>query len=286
MQQDEDNYLLNSLDKVFYFTVKFLDFYSMHRFYFCCKKIMSSVSLENEYKNLCKQNFTNVEEKIKGYGNSYKRLLIEYPRIRHDGVYVSCTTYIRPLKDIGNIHLDPKDKNTTVYNPCIVTYFRYFLFLSESNKVIILRSEISKQEVLTVLQLIYKEIKKWDLSISCDEFIKHLIKFQNESDNHIVKFIKIGEYTYNAAEKTIVIKYPELLNEPDKYRNLLELRLNNYLGRNNNMMKWISFKILSKASVYGDSEDTLNINNKQYRPFFFFNLKFLSHLFITRIQET
>lgn len=246
---------------------------------------MTSTCIDNEYKHLCEQNFTNSEEKIKVYGNSFKRLLLEYPRIRHDGVYVSCVTYIRPLKDIGNIHLDPKDRNTILYNPCIVTYYRYFLFLTESNKVLILRSEISKQEILNALQSFYEEIKKWDLSLPCDKLIRYLIKFQNESDNSIVKFIKLGEYTYNATDKTVIIKYSELLSDPDKYRNSIQLRLHNYLGGNNNMMKWMSFKILSKASKYGESEDTLNINNRQYRSFFFFNLKFLSHLFITKIRD-
>lgn len=246
---------------------------------------MTSVSIEGEYKRLCEKNFSNIEKKIQIYGNSYKRLLIEYPRIQHNGVYISCVTYIRPLKDIGNLHLDPKDRNSKIYTPCIVTYFRYLLFLNGSNKVIILRSEISKQEVISALQSIYEKIKKWDLSLPCDKLIKYLIMLQSESDNNIVKFLKIGEYIYNTIDNTVEIKYSELLNEPDKYRNLLQLRLRNYLGGHNNMMKWLSFKILSKVSKYGDSEDTLNVNNKQYRPFFFFSLKFLSHLFITKIQE-
>ncbi|CRG97096.1 DNA replication origin binding protein, putative [Plasmodium gallinaceum] len=281
---DKNSYLINILSKNFYSIIKFLDFYSMHRFHFLCKNIYSLISLENEYKRLCEINFTKHEEKIKLYENSYKRLLLEYPRIRYDGVYISCITYIRPLKDIGNIHLDPKDRDRVIYNPCFITYFRYLLFLNESNKVLILRSEVNKKEVLEALKISYNKIKKWNLLLSCDELIKDLLKFQSESENNIVKFIRIGEYKFNKDERIIEIHYSELLNEPNKYKNLIQLRLQNYLSGNNNMLKWVSFKILSKIK-FNYSEDTLNINNKQYRSFFFFNLKFLSHLFITKISE-
>ncbi|CRH02886.1 DNA replication origin binding protein, putative [Plasmodium relictum] len=283
-KQDENSYLINILSKNFFSIIKFLDFYSMHRFLFSCKSIYSLVSIENEYKLLCEKNFTNYEEKCKLYENSFKRLLLEYPRIRYDGVYISCVTYIRPLKDIGNIHLDPKDRDRVIYNPCFVTYFRYLLFLNESNKVLILRSEINKKEVLEALKISYNKIRKWNLLLPCDELIKDLLKFQAECENSIVKFIRIGEYKFNRDEKIIEIHYSELLSEPNKYKNLIQLRLQNYLSGNNNMLKWVSFKILSKIKL-DYSEDTLNINNKQYRSFFFFNLKFLSHLFITKISE-
>ncbi|EWC75112.1 hypothetical protein C923_04217 [Plasmodium falciparum UGT5.1] len=287
-QPEENSYLINILSKNFYTIIKFLDFYSMHRFLFLCKSISSLISLENEYKRLCYINLINCKEKCKLYGNSYKRfnelLLLEYPRLRFDGVYISCVTYIRSLKDIGNIHLDPKDRDRVIYNPCVVTYFRYLLFLNESNKVLIARSELNKKDVIEVFRITYRKVQNWDLSLKCDELIKHLIKFHNECENNLVKMIRIGEYNYNPNEKIIEIQYPELLNDPFKYKNIIKLRLQNYLGGNNNMLKWVSFKIVSKIKM-DYSEDTLNIKNKQYKSFYFFNLKFLSHLFITKLSE-
>ncbi|SCQ17271.1 DNA replication origin binding protein, putative [Plasmodium ovale] len=284
-KEGNNTYLISVITENFYSIIKYLDFYSMHRLLFSCKSIYSLRPIENEYKRLCNINFTNCEEKSKIYGNSFKRLLLEYPRIRHDGVYISCVTYIRPLKDIGNIHLDPKDKERVIYNPCVVTYFRYLLFLNESNKVLIVRSEVNKKEVLEVLKISYEQIKKWNLSVSNTELIKDLLKFQGKVENSLIKRIRIGEYTFDQNEKTVEIHYPELLNEPCKYNNIIQLRLHNYMSANNNMLKWISFKILSKIKM-NYSEDTLNIDNRQYRSFFFFNLKFLSHLFITRIPES
>ncbi|SCP03741.1 DNA replication origin binding protein, putative [Plasmodium malariae] len=284
-EQQENTYLIDILTENFFSVIKFLDFYSMHRLLFSCKGIYSVISIECEYKRLSDIHFSNSEDKIILYGNSFKRLLLEYPRVRHDGVYISCVTYIRSLKDIGNIHLDPKDRDRVIYNPCVVTYFRYLLFLNESNKVLIMRSEVNKKEVLEALEISYRKIKNWNLSLPSVELIKDLLKFQGEVENSLVKMIRIGEYTYNREEKTIEIHYSELLHDPYKYKNIVHLRLQNYLSAYNNMLKWISFKILSKIKM-NYSEDTLNINNKQYRSFFFFNLKFLSHLFITKIYET
>ncbi|CAA9991264.1 DNA replication origin binding protein, putative [Plasmodium knowlesi strain H] len=284
-QREQNVYMINILTENFLGIIKFLDFYSLHRFLFSCKEIHSHVSVESEYKRLCDRNFQNCEEKSKAYGNSFKRLLLEYPRIRHDGVYISCVTYIRSLKDIGNIHLDPKDRDRVIYNPCVVTYFRYLLFINESNKVLVMRSEVNKKEVLEALKISYNKIRSWDLSVPSHDLIKSLIKFQGETENGLVKMVRIGEYTFKESEKVIEISYPESLSEPLKYKNIIQLRLKNYLSANNNMLKWMSFKILSQLKL-SSSEDTLNINNRQYRPFFFFNLKFLSHLFITKIPET
>ncbi|ANQ10891.1 Uncharacterized protein PCOAH_00052010 [Plasmodium coatneyi] len=284
-QREQNTYMINILTENFFGIIKFLDFYSLHRFLFSCKEIHSNVSVESEYKRLCERNFQNCEEKSRAYGNSFKRLLLEYPRIRHDGVYISCVTYIRSLKDIGNIHLDPKDRDRVIYNPCVVTYFRYLLFLNESNKVLVMRSEVNKKEVLEALKISYNKIRSWDLSVPSYDLIKPLVKFQGESENGLVKMVRIGEYTFKESEKVIEISYPESLSEPFKYKNIIQLRLKNYLSASNNMLKWMSFKILSKLKL-SSSEDTLNINNRQYRPFFFFNLKFLSHLFITKIPET
>ncbi|GAW83833.1 hypothetical protein, conserved [Plasmodium gonderi] len=283
-EQEQNEYLIHILMENFFSIIKFLDFYSMHRFLFLCKSIYTNGSAENEYKRLCDKNFSNCEEKRKLYGNSFKRLLLEYPRIRHDGVYISCVTYIRSLKDIGNIHLDPKDRDRIIYNPCVVTYFRYLLFFNESNKVLVMRSEVNKKDVLEALKISYGKIKNWNLSLPLSDLIKDLTKFQGEAENSLVKMIRIGEYTFKRNEKVIEIHYPESLNEPEKYKNIIQLCLQNYLSANNNMLKWVSFKILSKLEL-NYSEDTLNINNRQYRPFFFFNLKFLSHLFITKMPE-
>ncbi|KJP87614.1 hypothetical protein AK88_02782 [Plasmodium fragile] len=285
VQREQNVYLINILTENFFGIIKFLDFYSLHRFLFCCKGILSHVSVESEYRRLCDRNFQNYEEKRKAYGNSFKRLLLEYPRIRHDGVYISCVTYIRSLKDIGNIHLDPKDRDRGIYNPCVVTYFRYLLFLNGSNKVLVMRSEVNKKEVLEALKISYNKIRSWDLSVPSDDLIKSWIQFQGENEHGLVKMVRIGEYTFKERERVIEISYPESLTEPFKYKNIIQLRLKNYLSASNNMLKWLSFKILSKLKL-SSSEDTLNINNRQYRPFFFFNLKFLSHLFITKIPET
>ncbi|SCO70217.1 DNA replication origin binding protein, putative [Plasmodium vivax] len=283
--REQNAYLINILTENFFGIIKFLDFYSLHRFLFSCKGIHSHVSVEGEYKRLCERNFQNCEEKSRAYGNSFKRLLLEYPRIRHDGVYISCVTYIRSLKDIGNIHLDPKDRDRVIYNPCVVTYFRYLLFINDSNKVLVMRSEVNKKEVLEALKISYNKLKHWDLCVPSDALIKGLIKFQGESENGLVKMVRIGEYTFNESERVIEISYPESLSEPFKYKNIIQLRLKNYLSASNNMLKWMSFRILSKLKL-SSSEDTLNIKNRQYRPFFFFNLNFLSHLFITKIPET
>ncbi|EDL44268.1 hypothetical protein, conserved [Plasmodium vivax] len=233
--------------------------------------------------NILTENFFGIIKFLDFY--SLHRLLLEYPRIRHDGVYISCVTYIRSLKDIGNIHLDPKDRDRVIYNPCVVTYFRYLLFINDSNKVLVMRSEVNKKEVLEALKISYNKLKHWDLSVPSDALIKGLIKFQGESENGLVKMVRIGEYTFNESERVIEISYPESLSEPFKYKNIIQLRLKNYLSASNNMLKWMSFRILSKLKL-SSSEDTLNIKNRQYRPFFFFNLNFLSHLFITKIPET
>ncbi|VWU50445.1 DNA replication origin binding protein, putative [Hepatocystis sp. ex Piliocolobus tephrosceles] len=263
-QKEQNKYLINILTQNFYSIIKFLDLYSMHRFWLSCKCINSLNSIENEYKRLCYINFINCEEKVKLYDNSFKRLLLEYPRIRHDGVYISCVTYIRSLKDIGNIHLDPKDRDRIIYNPCIVTYFRYLLFLNKSNKVLIIRSELNKKEVIEHLKICYKEIKKWNLNLSVDELIKELIKFQTTARNNLINMLRIGEYTYIKHDKTIEVKYSEILTEPNKYINIIKLVLKNYSTAHNNMLKWVSFKILSKIER-NYVEDILNINNRQYR---------------------
>ncbi|ETW59941.1 hypothetical protein PFMC_04116 [Plasmodium falciparum CAMP/Malaysia] len=234
-QPEENSYLINILSKNFYTIIKFLDFYSMHRFLFLCKSISSLISLENEYKRLCYINLINCKEKCKLYGNSYKRF---------------------------------NELDRVIYNPCVVTYFRYLLFLNESNKVLIARSELNKKDVIEAFRITYRKVQNWDLSLKCDELIKHLIKFHNECENNLVKMIRIGEYNYNPNEKIIEIQYPELLNDPFKYKNIIKLRLQNYLGGNNNMLKWVSFKIVSKIKM-DYSEDTLNIKNKQYK----YNLK-------------
>ncbi|GAB69287.1 hypothetical protein PCYB_147150, partial [Plasmodium cynomolgi strain B] len=302
-QREQNIYLINILTENFFGITKFLDFYSLHRFLFSCKGIHSQVSVESEYKRLCNRNFQNCEEKSRAYGNSFKRLLLEYPRIRHDGVYISCVTYIRSmarfdaavrcrgsmppfdaavqcrrcaplrviafppttaLKDIGNIHLDPKDRDRVIYNPCVVTYFRYLLFINESNKVLVMRSEVNKKEVLEALKISYNKIRCWDLSVPSHDLIKNLKKFHGETENGLVKMVRIGEYTFKKNEKIIEISYPESLTEPFKYKNIIQLRLKNYLSASNNMLKWMSFKILSKLKL-SSSEDTLNINNRQYR---------------------
>eukprot|EP00366_Plasmodium_knowlesi_P005045 XP_002262543.1 hypothetical protein, conserved in Plasmodium species [Plasmodium knowlesi strain H] len=232
-------------------------------FLFSCKEIHSHVSVESEYKRLCDRNFQNCEEKSKA-------LLLEYPRIRHDGVYISCVT------------------DRVIYNPCVVTYFRYLLFINESNKVLVMRSEVNKKEVLEALKISYNKIRSWDLSVPSHDLIKSLIKFQGETENGLVKMVRIGEYTFKESEKVIEISYPESLSEPLKYKNIIQLRLKNYLSANNNMLKWMSFKILSQLKL-SSSEDTLNINNRQYRWVWTsvdVRQPFLSHLFITKIPET
>ncbi|SBS88952.1 DNA replication origin binding protein, putative (DIA2) [Plasmodium ovale curtisi] len=265
------------------------NFYSIIKLLFSCKSIYSLRPIENEYKRLCNINFTNCEEKSYCWNIPEFDMMVSTSVVSRTYVYTqflfSNIVCKSALKDIGNIHLDPKDKERVIYNPCVVTYFRYLLFLNESNKVLIVRSEVNKKEVLEVLKISYEQIKKWNLSVSNTELIKDLLKFQGKVENSLIKRIRIGEYTFDQNEKTVEIHYPELLNEPCKYNNIIQLRLHNYMSANNNMLKWISFKILSKIKM-NYSEDTLNIDNRQYRSFFFFNLKFLSHLFITRIPES
>lgn len=281
-EHNNNNIFLNTISKHFHYIIKFLDFYSMHRFYYCSKQVMSVVCIQREYANLCDRYISDYKKKKKKYKNSLKRLLLEYPRIRYDGVYINSTNYIRVLNNPGNIHLNEEDRKRLMRSSYLVSYYRFLLFLNNTNKVLIIRSNGNKKDVVESLKRAYNEVISWDLSLSCNELHKKMLKFQESSDsNSILKYIRLGEYTYFKTEKSVEIKYAESLSEPDKYINRIGLQLISEGDNKNNTLHWKFFKVLPSASCDDKSEDTLTLRKEYFKSFYFFNLKFLSHVFIT-----
>eukprot|EP00892_Ulva_mutabilis_P002722 jgi/Ulvmu1/12450/UM009_0102.1 len=69
------------------------------------------------------------------YGHSWKRLYLEHPHVRCDGIYVSRNTYFR----LGVVHWDVK-------NPVhLVVYYRYFRFFADGTLLVRTSADILKK---------------------------------------------------------------------------------------------------------------------------------------------
>lgn len=92
-----------------------------------CKQWRRHAESPQLWQRLCTAAFvhTSVEKNVSlmrtAYGQSWKRMYIERPHIRFDGIYVSRNTYIR----VGAVHWDIK-------NPVhLVVYYRYYRFFPD-----------------------------------------------------------------------------------------------------------------------------------------------------------
>ena len=108
---------------------------SLLRISLVCKKLHQLSQDENSlYKKLCIHYFRPfipphiLLSRSPEYNNDYRRMLIERPRLRFDGVYIATCHYLRPgVSDAA--------WNTPIH---MVTYFRYVRFFPEGGCITVL----------------------------------------------------------------------------------------------------------------------------------------------------
>jgi F-box protein 9 len=100
-----------------------------------CKKFLLLTQTENMlYKTLCIHYFSvfstpaQILSRAPDYNNEYRRMLIERPRLRFDGVYIATCHYLRPgVSDFS--------WNTPMH---MVTYFRFVRFFEDGEVITVL----------------------------------------------------------------------------------------------------------------------------------------------------
>src|SRR5271170_6607511 len=113
-----------------------------------CKKLLSLSQGENSfYKSLCFHYFhpfdlpaTLLAGVISDFGGDWRKMLIERPRLRFDGVYIATCHYLRPgVYDYS--------WNTPIH---MVTYFRFIRFFPEGRCITVLTTLEPKDVVHSV----------------------------------------------------------------------------------------------------------------------------------------
>jgi F-box protein 9 len=112
-----------------------------------CKKLYQLAQDENSlYKKLCIHYFTpfippvTLLSRSAEYNFDYRRMLIERPRLRFDGVYIATCHYLRP-------GVNDAAWNTPIH---VVTYFRYVRFYPEGGCITVLTTLEPREVVHSV----------------------------------------------------------------------------------------------------------------------------------------
>lgn len=137
-----DEILLNILLHLFLRSLS-----SISRISLVSKKLFALSTTENSlYKTLCMHYFHPFDppsvllNRIGEYNNDWRRLLIERPRLRFDGVYIATCHYLRP-------GVNEYSWNSPIH---IVTYFRFARFYPDGSCITVLTTSEPKEVVYSV----------------------------------------------------------------------------------------------------------------------------------------
>ena len=120
---------------------------SLTRMALVCKKLFALSQGENSlYKAICLHYFRHFDSpstlllRIPEYNNDWRKMLIERPRLRFDGIYIATCHYLRP-------GVNDYSWNTPIH---MVTYFRFIRFYPEGRCITVLTTLEPKDVVHSI----------------------------------------------------------------------------------------------------------------------------------------
>ncbi|KAL7069152.1 TPR repeat-containing protein [Cryptosporidium serpentis] len=209
----------------------------------------------------------------------YYTLYLNHPRIRYDGIYISRCLYFRKIPESGNIHLDDVQRQKYMCDLSIiqVTYYRYLLFIANTNIVLILRSSQNPIDVVKHLKS-HKFVSKHLQLVN----IKSDLDLQGEFENNDINGLIIGTWSFKPNEicksensNCIIVRYkeyPTIINEVSfKIQGSDTNKLNGYL-------KYTEFK-MTKINGHRSDSTYLCVDNNHFRSFEFYRIRSYRHLY-------
>ncbi|GES82728.1 F-box protein 9 [Rhizophagus clarus] len=139
-----------------------------------CKKFFLLSRDSSIWHLLCERiyNVDNHKELVKmcvnTHGNDWRRMYIERPRVRLDGVYISKCKYLRP----------GLAENTWIQPTHLVTYYRYLRFFSDGSCITLLTTK----EPIQVVKNFDKIVSILKISEKSKNFMIGYWKFMNNDD--------------------------------------------------------------------------------------------------------
>lgn len=164
--EEENSPLVSFPEELILYILRYLDHASIERFAMISRKarvltLDSSIWRDfviSTYKPPQIPSANDILDIVKLYSPDYRRLYIEHPRVRLDGVYIAVCRYVRP--GLGD--------NAWVSINHLITYRRYLRFLPDGQVVSLLASDqIPPQEIIPYLDSSFRMkglfIGNWEL---------------------------------------------------------------------------------------------------------------------------
>jgi len=201
------------------------------------------------------------------YLNDYRRLYIEHPRIRMDGVYIAVCHYIRP----------GLSENSWVNVTHLITYHRYLRFFPNGQVISLLTNEEqSPAQVIPLLKPTLRGLKglffgNWHLSGNT-VYLSNLIDASSHalssvdfsSSAAVAALIRGPDATANVHGHHIHVRHSSDALPTIRYVFKMSLALlSRPLGR------WNKMDIVTYDSVSLESGETNSVGLKHERPFWF-----------------
>ncbi|OII76273.1 TPR repeat-containing protein [Cryptosporidium andersoni] len=209
----------------------------------------------------------------------YYMLYLNHPRIRYDGIYISRCSYFRKIPESGNIHLDDIQRQRYMCDFSIiqVTYYRYLLFIANTNIVLILRSSQNPIDVVKYMKS-HKLVSKYLQLVNIKDNLDLQIKLEDNDINNLI----IGTWSFKSHEicksedsSDIIVRYkeyPTIINE-------VSFKIQGSdTNKSNGYLKYTEFKMTKINGYYSDST-YLCIDNNHFRSFEFYRIRSYRHLY-------
>jgi len=249
--------------------ITYLDAYSATMLLRVSTGLKSICSSDTYWKSRCASlgDISSLQSELSLYDSNWKRLYLEKPRIRCDGVYISKCCYFRSIRNLGNVHLEDHSggKSRSDAPFIMVTYYRYILFL-QCGVAFVLRSEVEPKTAVRILKSVQSRT-------SLDN--------NHETDDECQgSLVASGVWAFEPSTNLVNVIYKEPLKCQtvyDRYDKSIILRLSNYRHTFNSRLVWEGFSYVSHSPNTNDEGYPLNVKNDHFRPFIFNRIRQFSY---------
>ncbi|KAJ1921214.1 hypothetical protein H4219_000813 [Mycoemilia scoparia] len=170
-----------------------------------------------------------LKQQLPRYGLSWKKMYMQMPHIRYDGIYISTCCYIRP-----------GSHDNGFFSPVhLVTYYRYLRFFHDGTCMKLLTPDEPKNVVKSI---------KWDS--------------RTKGIQRGYYDIQYGEPTQNSGQKVRIV-----VRDPSRGRMnfYIELAMSDTARGRHNKLNWINYSSINNDK----DNDKVDYSLATFKPFFF-----------------
>jgi len=209
--------------------------------------------VEMTYKPPQTPDESTADEIVENYAFDYRRMYIEHPRVRLDGVYIAVCHYIR----------EGRSDHAWVNIRHLITYHRYLRFLPDGRVLSLLANEeVQPQEMIPLLKPTLRmagfSIGSWRLD-DATVFITDLVDASSKNTNTLPHGLGLGEGYHDP----VVVEHAPS-NFASRYVFQMTLTM-----RSRPMGRWNKLDFDQYDSVDLQTGDVIPLGLKHERPFWF-----------------